>query len=152
MNVTASMTKKVIGTGVLSDKAPDLFKSNGTSPRYRGFASFGEDGSSSVILEVADTQYLKSKGLSGRKYLPSCCGMVFTGLTGGAFWMKGCKIPLDIVFLNDDDTVSRVYSMKVDGGEKMYRYGDEKTAIELQYGFCRRNGIEPGTKCKWRVW
>lgn len=151
MNVTSSMTKTIRAEGVLSDKTPDLFKRNGNKPRYRGLATFG-DGSASVILEVADTQYLKSKGLSGRTSLPACCGMIFTNLTGGSFWMKGCKIPLDIVFLDDDGNVTITYSMENDDGEKMYRYGNEKTAIELQHGFCERHGIEPGTNCKWRVW
>lgn len=146
---TADMTKKVPAAGVLSDKTPALFTRHETS-RFRGYASFG-DGSSSVILEVADTPELHARGLMGRESLPACCGMIFVGLEGGAFWMKGCKIPLDIVFI-DGGKVTRMYEMKADGGAKRYPYGDESVAIELPYGFCRAHGIEAGTPCKWRIW
>lgn len=120
------------------------------SSRFGGYAAFG-DGSSSVILEVASTPDAKTRGLSGRKAMPECCGMLFTGLSGGAFWMKGCLIPLDIVFIKDG-RVSRVYSMQADGGEKLYRYGDETEAIELAYGFCRRHSVDIGSEVEVRLW
>ena len=119
--------------------------------RFRGYASFGEDSGSNVLLEVADTPRTRQKGLMGRTAMPECCGMLFTGLTGGAFWMKGCKIDLDIVFI-DGEKITRAYTMKADGGEKMYRYGSETEAIELPSGFCRRHGLVVGTPVKVRVW
>lgn len=146
------MTKKVPATGVAIGNAPDLFTRTDSKSKYRGFASFGEDNSSSALLEVADTPELRRKGLMGRDSLPACCGMLFTDLEGGAFWMKGCKIPLDIVFISKTGTISRMYSMKADGGVKRYPYGDEKTAIELPYGFCSIHDIGIGTTCNWRVW
>ena len=145
------MTKRVPAAGVLLDSAPALFKRHETGSRFRGFASFG-DGDASVILEVADTPEARARGLMGRESLPACCGMLFTDLEGGAFWMKGCRIPLDIVFLDDSGRVTRRYGMKADGGARRYRYGDEKTAIELSYGFCDAHGIDVGTKCRWRTW
>ena len=147
----ASMTKRVPAAGVLSDGTPSLFKRHETKSKFRGFASFG-DGSSSVILEVADTPELRAKGLMGREDLPACCGMIFTDLDGGAFWMKGCKIPLDIVFIDDSGKITRKYGMKADGGVRRYRYEDESTAIELPYGFCDSHDIGVGTKCDWRIW
>ena len=152
MITSASMTKHIPVTGVLTDKTPDLFTRAYSGSKYRGFASFGEDDSASVILEVADTPELRERGLMGRENLPACCGMIFTDLTGGFFWMKGCKIPLDIVFIDDNGEVSLKYSMKADNGLKRYRYGDESTAIELPYGFCDTHGIDIGTPCKWRTW
>lgn len=148
MTTQSSMIKRISGAGVLTDKTPDLFKRNGS--RFRGIASF--DGNSSVILEVADTPELKQKGLSGRTSMPECCGMLFTNLCGGSFWMKGCKIPLDIVFIDASDKVSLKYSMQADGGKRRYGYRHETTAIELPYGFCNRHGIAVGTKCHWRTW
>lgn len=120
------------------------------SGRFNGYAVFG-NGSSSVILEVASTPSEKSKGLAGRSRMMECCGMLFTDLSGGSFWMKGCKIPLDIIFFKDG-IVTRTYSMKVDGGAKLYQYDDEPEAIEVAYGFCSRHGIEPGVKVETRVW
>lgn len=152
MTINANMTKKVPTTGVMSDKTPDLFLRHETASRFRGFATFDTGNGISVLLEVADTPELKAKGLSGRDTMLPCCGMVFTELTGGAFWMKGCKVPLDIVFLDKNDEITRIYSMPVDGGVKKYYYDDEPTAIELPAGFCENYNIGVGTKCKWRVW
>ena len=151
----ANMTKTVDASGVKSDDVPGMFMRHEKRGRFRGFASFDSDrceGCASVILEVADTPAARTRGLMGRKSLPACCGMVFTDLEGGAFWMKGCKIPLDIVFLDDNDDVSIVYSMNPDGGARRYRYGDEKTAIELPYGFCESHGVDVGSHCNWRIW
>ena len=147
------MTKKIDAVGIPANGASGMFTRHET-PRYRGFASFdgAVDGGAAVLLEVADTPAARMKGLMGREHLPACCGMVFTDLEGGAFWMKGCKIPLDIVFLDDDDDVSLMYSMEVDEGAERYTYGDEKTAIELPYGFLAGHGISKGTHCKWRTW
>ena len=138
MTATASMTKTIPATGTK------------TTSRFRGYASFG-NGESSVLLELADSFTARQRGLMGRKSMPECCGMLFTGLTGGSFWMKGCLIDLDIVFL-DDGKVSLAYTMKADGGTKMYRYGGENAAIELPAGFCHRHGISKGTKVEVRTW
>lgn len=148
----ANMIKRVDVTSVPLGKAKNLFSRHETDSRYRGFASFGGKRGACALLEVADTPYLREKGLMGRKNLPFGCGMLFTDLEGGAFWMKGCKIPLDIVFLDDSGVVTRVYTMKADGGAKKYYYGDEKTAIELPSGFCAKHGVKVGTKCNWRTW
>jgi len=125
--------------------------SRSTQSRFRGIASFGEEENPVVLLEVADTPSLKTRGLMGRNSLPDYCGMLFVDLSGGSFWMKGCKIPLDIVFLDKDGIVSRTYSMPADGGSCKYPYVEE-TAIELPYGFCRRHKIRIGTPCSWRRW
>ena len=138
MTATASMTKTIPAVGTKA------------TSRFRGYASFGS-GDSSVLLEIADSPSAKRKGLMGRKSMPECCGMLFTGLTGGSFWMKGCLIDLDIVFL-DNDSVSRLYTMKADGGDRMYRYGSETAAIELPAGFCSRHGISRGTEVEVRTW
>lgn len=151
----ANMTKRVDALGTAADGVPGMFKRHERRGRFRGFAAFdgdGCEGCASVLLEVADSPAAKTRGLMGRRSLPPCCGMIFTDLDGGAFWMKGCKIPLDIVFLDDDGDVSIVYSMEADGGVRKYRYGDEKTAIELPAGFCERHGIDVGSHCNWRIW
>ena len=138
MVATSELIKQIPAAGV------------NVSSRFKGYASFGS-GDASVLLELADSSAARQRGLMGRKSMPECCGMLFTGLTGGSFWMKGCLIDLDIVFL-DDGKVSRIYTMKADGGERMYRYGSETAAIELPAGFCRRHGISKGTKVEVRTW
>lgn len=151
MTSSAKMTKKVVTDGILGNEVPKLFTRHESKARYRGLASFGADSKTSVLLEVADTPELKARGLMGRTFMCPCCGMIFTNLDSGSFWMKGCLIPLDIVFIDDDGLVSQAFTMPADDGKKKYRY-TENTAIELPAGFCKMHKITVGTPCKWRIW
>ena|SRR5258708_2106474 len=59
-------------------------------------------------IEVATTSAEQQKGLSGRNSLPQNQGMLFIFNTPDryAFWMKGMKFPLDIIFIKDNKIVS----------------------------------------------
>lgn len=66
------------------------------------------------IVEVAKTQEEKSKGLQNRKSLGKNEGMLFIydkPQTVG-FWMDETEIPLDIIFINEDEEVISVYKGK----------------------------------------
>lgn len=65
-------------------------------------------------VEVAKTQEEKSKGLQNRKSLGKNEGMLFIydkPQTVG-FWMDETEIPLDIIFINEDEEVISVYKGK----------------------------------------
>ncbi len=55
-----------------------------------------------ITAEVADTPYLRGRGLSGRASLSADRGMlfVFSKADRHAFWMINMKFPIDIVWLN----------------------------------------------------
>ena len=61
---------------------------------------------------IADNAFTRSKGLMGENMLPKNEGMVFIfpNLGKPGFWMKDTKIPLDIIFINDEDII--VYMVK----------------------------------------
>lgn len=106
-----------------------------------------EDAVTSVLLEVADTPDARRRGLMGRDELPSICGMLFEGLSGGGyFWMKNCLIPLDIAFMNKDGFITKMYTMPVDkNGSKHYNYDEnDVSAIEVPKGFLKKWGIARG--------
>lgn len=58
-------------------------------------------------LEIADTDSERSLGLGERDSLCSSCAMLFVFDRPGeyAFWMKGMRFPLDIVWLLDGEVV-----------------------------------------------
>lgn len=101
-------------------------------------------------LEVVDTDEERKKGLMNREHLCDNCGMlfVFDEDVQSMFWMKNCKIALDIMFL---DKNGRIIDIKKNfepcEGEdcpsyipsKKYRY-----AIEVNSGWVDRNNVEVG--------
>lgn len=62
-------------------------------------------------VEVARTEEEKEVGLSNIEYLPDDEGMLFVYDTPQevGFWMKDTLIPLDIVFINDEEEVISVH-------------------------------------------
>lgn len=145
------MTKRISGVAKLKG-APKL------NPRIpRNISRIGtfmdeEDAITSILLEVADTPLARKNGLMGRKDLPSVCGMLFEGLSGGGyFWMKGCLIPLDIAFMDNDGGIVKICTMEADDGEEHYDYDDNvASAVEVQKGFFKKHGIVIGFKLKTR--
>lgn len=68
-------------------------------------------GDRTIQAEVANSEEEHEQGLSNRKYLSENHGMLFifdTQETRG-FWMKDTLIPLDIIFIDDELTVTEVY-------------------------------------------
>lgn len=65
---------------------------------------FFEDGERiSVDVEVADTEALRTLGLSNRRYLGDYNGMlfIFDDVVSNPFWMKDTYINLDIIFIDE---------------------------------------------------
>lgn len=62
-------------------------------------------------VEVARTEEEKEVGLSNIEYLPDDEGMLFVYDTPQevGFWMKDTLIPLDIIFINDEEEVISVH-------------------------------------------
>lgn len=62
-------------------------------------------------VQEAKTEEEKHKGLQNIKKLPEDEGMLFylDPEKDTPFWMKDTKIPLDIIFINDDQEVTKVY-------------------------------------------
>lgn len=69
-----------------------------------------EIGEKEYKLKVADTEEKRKRGLMGVKNLPSNEGMIFyfDKPQEVSFWMKDTLIPLDIIFVDDDDEVISV--------------------------------------------
>ena len=102
---------------------------------------------SSVLLEVADTDETRARGLMNREDVTDVNGMLFEGLSGGgSFWMKDCVVPLDVAFMDKGGRITKMYSMPVDkSGSKRYAYDDaDVSAVELPEGYLKRHGIQRG--------
>lgn len=103
-------------------------------------------------LEIADTYLAITKGLGGRTSMDRDAGMLFVLPYRGkhAFWMKGMKFPLDIIWL-DRGTVVDVETLYPPTAERPEPEIHTPTAmadrvLELNAGMVEELGIKPGLK------
>jgi hypothetical protein len=107
-------------------------------------------GSTIVYAEAADTFAEREMGLMNRTYLNEDAGMLFIFPTPQqqSFWMKNMRIPLDIVFITADNHVLEIYaSVPPCTGDPCTLYTSSapiQYALEVNSGFCARNGIVSG--------
>jgi len=107
-------------------------------------------------LAVADSDALRTRGLMDVRRIPAGEGMlfVFPDVAGAhhEFWMKDTLVPLDMIFVERDGTVSSVASdvPATKPGTRddaiARRSGTGRFVIELGAGGARRAGIAPGTR------
>ena len=99
-------------------------------------------GDNTYRVEVVDTPDAMETGLSGRKSLGEDEGMLFDFKSlqpQVSFWMKDTYIPLDIIFINDDDEVIKVYKGDPED-ETMVTVKDVRYVVELN----QNSGIKKG--------
>lgn len=114
-----------------------------------------------VTLEIADTEAERNRGLMMRESLAENAGMLFIFEQPGAyaFWMKNCRIALDIIWL---DASFRIASMaesvppcRLAGCEPPCDSDacpsyppapgtSAKYVVELAAGFAKRHGLKTG--------
>lgn len=100
-----------------------------------------EIGGKQYKVELAETEAEKEEGLQGIKKLPNDQGMLFVynkPQTVG-FWMKDTLIPLDIIFIDEDQEVISIYQGKPED-ETIVEEDNVKYVLEVN----QNSGIEEG--------
>ena len=89
-------------------------------------------GNKSYQVSLAETEEEQMKGLQGVNTLPEDEGVLFVFEEPGevGFWMKDTLIPLDIIYINDDDEVIAV-EQGVPGDETILEHSDVKYVLEV---------------------
>jgi len=105
-------------------------------------------GSSTFVLEIADTPALKERGLSYRTQLTPHTGMLFVFDTPAPhyFWMKDMNFPIDIIWLDRSKKVVHIEKNlspetypKSFGPETLTQY-----VIEIQAGLAENSALKVG--------
>ncbi len=105
-----------------------------------------------LYAEVVDTPETRNQGLMFRDHLPIGGAMLFVFQKSQAyrFWMKNCKFPIDIIWLNRKKEI--VYISKNTPpckSEPCTTYGPEKTkalyVLEVAAGFSKKERLKLGT-------
>ena len=88
------------------------------------------------------------KGLSGREHLHPKDGMLFQFDEPGKrpFHMKGCKIPLDILFIKNNEIRKIYHNCPPCDGDicEKYTCEDSDLVVELKGGTCKSKNISEG--------
>ena len=112
-----------------------------------------------IQAEIANTMKKRAEGLMHREYLAKDRGMLFTfdQAQPWTFWMKGTKIPLDIIWMNEKKQIIHIarnvpICTRTDDGCPQYQPNDPALyVLELGGGEAERLKLEKGTKLQFRV-
>jgi hypothetical protein len=102
-------------------------------------------------IAIADSNEKKLYGLMNLDQLPENYGMFFPFEKSQiiTFWMKNTRIPLDMIFINENDEIVSIktnatpYSLEVISSEK-----EAKKTLEINAGLVEKLGIMVGQEVK----
>ncbi len=115
----------------------------------------GEDGTPflRIAVELAESPEEQTRGLMGRRSLPSKGGMLFVYPedVDQSFWMKNTPLPLDILFIRGDSSVVNIVRRTRPLSEdRITSAGPARYVLELRAGFVDRHGIDESTRISWQ--
>ena len=110
-----------------------------------------QDEIAKFMIAIADTEYKKMYGLMNLSSLPATNGMLFPFIKNEvvAMWMKNTKIPLDMIFLDNEGVIVNIkanttpYSTEIISSEK-----PAKKVLEINAGLVKKFGIKIGQQIK----
>jgi uncharacterized protein len=107
--------------------------------------------STSVMFsaEIADTEFLRERGLMFRQRMPPDQAMVFDFVNPkpAAMWMKNTYISLDMIFVREDGTIAAIAENTVPKSLDTISVQEPvRGVIELAAGTAKRLGLHKGDK------
>ncbi len=102
-------------------------------------------------IEIAASEATREKGLMYRRFMPADRGMLFEFDHEAPvfFWMKNTYIPLDMIFIARDGSVTRVADDAEPLSEAIVPSGGPCVAVlELNGGTAARIGLKVGDKVR----
>ena len=113
-------------------------------------------GNATIMAEVADTEQMRQRGLMFRTHLDEDKGMIFYFDSTGyhAFYMYNTRIPLSVIFLNENLRIVDIQEMGPclelnPSASPVYAPAAAcKYAIEVNPEFVLKHGIKPGGTVK----
>jgi uncharacterized membrane protein (UPF0127 family) len=100
-----------------------------------------------IDIEIADDDALRGKGLMDRRQMELGQGMlfIFEEEDYRAFWMKNTYLPLDILYLDGQKRIVRIWENTTPlSEESIPSDAPAKYVVEVNAGFCALYGITTG--------
>lgn len=104
-----------------------------------------------VQVELARTPAERARGLMERSELGVDAGMlfVFDETSVHAFWMKSTRIPLDMIFIDDDGRIVGVVQRAVPGDlAPRSAGGASRYVLEVNGGWAEAHGVAAGDRVR----
>lgn len=105
-----------------------------------------------IVIEIAETDSARSRGLMDRRSLPDRGGMffVFDDEDDRSFWMRNTPLPLDIIFVDADSQVVNIAERTRPLSDDQIRSdGPAQYVVEVRAGFTERHGIDENARIRW---
>lgn len=107
-------------------------------------------GDQTFRIEIADTQALRTKGLSDRETLAPVDGLLFIFEDPGdyGFWMKDMLFPIDIIWISSDYEIVDISTdvQPESFPEVFHASAPVQYVLETEVGFANAHGIALGDK------
>lgn len=101
----------------------------------------------SFLVEAANTPHARMQGLQGRKHLADNAGMLFVFEEPQfiAMWMKDTLIPLDMIFIDSTNHITKIHPSATPGSlRSITSPGPVSAVLELNAGITEKYGISIG--------
>ena len=101
-----------------------------------------------VVVEIADCDQSRARGLMQRVTLDEDCGMlfVFEESATRSFWMKETYIPLSIAYLDEGGSITNIEDMAPLDLSSVRSTIPVRYALEMNEGWFERNGVRAGDR------
>jgi uncharacterized membrane protein (UPF0127 family) len=104
-----------------------------------------------IDIEIADSDYERTKGLMHRRSMKENQGMLFVYEKAALqrIWMKNTYISLDILFVNEKFEIVTIYKKATPlSGKIMPSFKDAMYVVEVVAGFCDVYNIKEGDRIR----
>lgn len=100
-----------------------------------------------LTVEVASTEAVRAKGLSGRPSLLPDVGMlfVFDGPAAHCFWMRDTNMPLTALWLDKSGAIVEMQDMVPQTDDRHCPAAQVQFALEVSPEFVKRAGVRVGS-------
>ncbi len=114
-------------------------------------------GSTRILVEIADNDLRRSRGLMFRKSLSEDQGMIFIFPQAQtlSFWMKNTLVPLSIGFFDQNRVLFEIKNMEPMKSVMQINWPQYTSsrlaqyALEMNLGWFEKNKIRPGVQWNW---
>ena len=139
------------------DEQPAVLRTGSDAASFRAdgiltFESVSGKKTTGLTIEIAENDATRTQGLMGRTSMSESQGMlfIFPDEDWRSFWMVNTPLPLDILFIDAAREIVTIHRDTVPFSESSIpSTAQAMYVLEVNAGYCNRNGISVGDHVTW---